>query len=168
MSSAHWRPAAIPPIYARMRFKSRLNPVGGINDFLAYIRQPTPHRWPILLASCLMTFGLLFWITKESVFVPPEPPKVVYISTFAEGRSDEEIRQSNIENQKRKEEREAELAELREKKVDAYKALGRATGLDVDSMAEQAQAENARETAARELRQKELYQAGSTLGAKPE
>ncbi|MFA6220097.1 MAG: hypothetical protein WC692_10020 [Erythrobacter sp.] len=151
-----------------MRFKSRLNPVGGITDFLAYFRQPTPHRWPILFVSCLMTFGLLFWITKESVFVPPEPPRVVYISTFAAGRSDEEIRESNLENQKRKEAREAELAALREKKVDAYKALGRATGLDVDTMAQQAQAENARETAAQAARQKELYQAGSGVGDRPE
>ena len=151
-----------------MRFKSRLNPVGGITDFITYFRQPTPHRWPILIASCLTTFGLLFWVTKESVFVPPEPPKVVFISTFAEGRSDKEIRESNIENQKRKEVREAELAALREKKVDAYKALGRATGLDVDTMAKEADAENAREAEAEKARQRELYQAGNGVGDKPE
>lgn len=143
-----------------MRIMSRYNPKAGVSDFWDYIRRPVPYRWPILAASFASTFGLLYVFTQESVFVPPEPPKVVFITTFAEGRSDAEIRRSNIENQQRKEAREAERAALRDRKVDAYKALGRATGLDVDAMAREAAAETARETAADEARRRALYTAG--------
>lgn len=147
---------------------SRFNMKSGASDLWDYIREPRPYRWTFLAVSFAMTFGLLYAFMQESVFVPPDKPKVVFISTFAEGRSDEEIRQSNIENQKRKEEREAELAKLRERKVDAYKALGRATGLDVDSMAAQARIDNAREAAAAEAKRRELYQAGQAVADKPE
>ena len=99
----------------------------------------------------------------SGIAFPPDAPKVSFISPFAEGRSDEEIRQSNLENQKRKDAREAELAELRQQKVDAYKTLGRATGLDVDEMARQAAIENAREAAEAEARRRALYRAGSTV-----
>ncbi len=151
-----------------MRIMSRYNPIGGVSDFWDYIRRPVPYRWPILAVSCASTFGLLYAFVQESVFVPPEPPKVVFISTFAEGRSDAEIRQSNIANQRRKEALEAERAALREKKVDAYKALGRATGLDVDTMARQAAVENAREAAAAEARRRELYTAGQAVADRGE
>ncbi|MEZ5681683.1 MAG: hypothetical protein R3E14_10365 [Erythrobacter sp.] len=147
---------------------SRFNMKSGTADLWDYIREPRPYRWTFLAISFAMTFVLLYSFMQESVFVPPDKPKVVFISTFAEGRSDEEIRRTNIENQKRKDEREAELAKLRERKVDAYKALGRATGLDVDTMAAQAEIENAREAAAEEARRKELYQAGQAVAEKPE
>ena len=147
---------------------SRFNMKSGAADLWDYLREPRPYRWTFLFMSFALTFGLLYSFMQESVFVPPDKPKVVFISTFAEGRSDEEIRRTNLENQKRKDEREAELDKLREKKVDAYKALGRATGLDVDSMAAEAEVENAREAAAEEARRKELYQAGQAVADKPE
>ena len=102
-------------------------------------------------------------LTKESHFRPPDAPKVTYISTFAEGRTDEEIRQSNIANQQRKEAREAELAELEARRIEAYKALGRATGLDVEAMEREAAIERAREEAEAEARRRELYPAGTAV-----
>lgn len=122
------------PILPLMRFTSRFNPTGGIADFWQEIRRPTPYRWPILGVSLLCTFALLFWVTKERVLVPPEPPKVSFISTFAEGRTEAEIVASNFANQKRKERAEAERAKLEEKVKDAYRSLGRATGVDVAAM----------------------------------
>lgn len=117
-----------------MRFTSRFNPSGGIADFWQEIRRPTPYRWPILGLSMLCTFALLFWVTKERVLVPPEPPKVSFISTFEAGRTDAEIMASNLANQERKARREAEQAKREEQAKAAYRALGRATGLDVDAM----------------------------------
>lgn len=146
---------------------SRFNVKSGSADLWDYIREPRPYRWTFLLLSCAVTFGILYNFMKESVFVPPDKPKVVFISTFAEGRTDAEIRQSNLENQKRKEAREAELAKLRERKVDAYKALGRATGLDVETMEREAAVQNAREAAAEEARRKQLYRAGEAVADKP-
>ncbi len=125
-----------------MRFKSRFDAKAG---FLA-----------IPLTGLAM-------LTKESHFRPPDAPKVTYISTFAEGRTDEEIRQSNIANQQRKEAREAELAELEARRIEAYKALGRATGLDVEAMEREAAIERAREEAEAEARRRELYPAGTAV-----
>ena len=132
-----------------MRFTSRFNPTGGIADFWHEIRRPTPYRWPILGLSLLCSFALLFWVTKERVLVPPEPPKVSFISTFAEGRTDAEIVASNLENQKRKERREAEQARREGEAKAAYRALGRATGLDVDAMERKIAADKAAEEAAK-------------------
>ena len=132
-----------------MRLSSRYNPVGGISDFWNEIRRPTPYRWPVLAVSVLCTFGLLFLIMREQVFAPPDPPKVSFISTFEAGRSDAEIVASNIANQKRKERRAAEQAKRNEAVKDAYRALGRATGIDVDAMERKIAADKAAEEAAR-------------------
>ena len=132
-----------------MRFTSRFNPSEGISDFWTEIRRPTPYRWPVLGLSLLCTFALLFWVTKERVLVPPEPPKVSFISTFAQGRTDAEIIASNLENQKRKERLAAEQVKRDEEVKAAYRALGRATGLDVDAMERKIAAEKAAEEAAR-------------------
>lgn len=136
------------PYLGPMRFTSRFNPTGGLADFWQEIRRPTPYRWPVLGLSLLCTFGLLFWVTKERVLVPPEPPKVSFISTFEAGRSEAEIIASNLENQKRKELREAEQAKREEAARAAYRALGRATGLDVDAMERKIAQEKAAEEAA--------------------
>jgi len=146
-----------------MRFTSRFDPRAGAADLWEYIREPRPYRWPILAVSIAIPLAGVAMLTQESHFRPPDAPKVSFISTFAEGRSDEETRQSNIANQERKEAREAERAELRARKVEAYKALGRATGLDVDEMERQAQIEAAREKAIAEAQRRERYQAGPAL-----
>lgn len=126
-----------------MRLTSRFNPAGGVTDFWHEFRRPTPYRWPVLLASLLCTFGLLFWVTGESVLVPPKRPKVSFISTFAAGRSDAEIVASNRANQLRKERREAEQARRDEEVKDMYRALGRASGIDVAAMERQIAADKA-------------------------
>ena len=135
--------------------KSRLNPLGGFADLWNEFRKPTPYRWPVLAASVLMSFMLLFWVTKERVILPPERPKVSYISTFVEGRSDAEIVAGNIANQERKDQFAAEQQEREELARDAYRALARASGMDVEAMEE----EIARERAAEEAEQQRLLDA---------
>jgi uncharacterized protein (UPF0335 family) len=131
-----------------MKISSRFNPAGGISDFWNEIRRPTPYRWPVLGASLACSFGLLFWVTQERVLVPPEPPKVSYISTFAAGRSDAEIIASNQANQLRKERLAAEQAKRDEEVKEMYRTLGRATGIDVDAMERKIAQEKAAEAAA--------------------
>ena len=140
-----------------MRLRNRINPVGGFSDFWTEWKRPTPYRWPILAASCAMSGLLLFWITQENYFYPPEQPKVTYITTFAEGRTDEEIRQSNIENQKLKEERAAERARIEERKRDIYRTLGAASGMDVEKMEAEAEAERLAEERAEQERLDRLF-----------
>lgn len=157
-----------------MRYISRLNPTGEIADFWSYIRQPTPHRWPILAASILATGSLMYWLTQESYFFPPAPPKVNFISSYEDGRTDAEILESNIANQKRKEEREAELEKLAAEKREAYRTLGAATGVDVSEAEARGEAERAAAEKAEQERLRRLFdengrsRAGKTRDPAPE
>ena len=139
-----------------MRLISRLNPAEGVGDFWAYIRQPQPYRWPILGLSMLMTGTLLFWVLQERYYLPPERPRVTYITSFAAGRTAEQIIASNIANQARKEALAAEQAEREEIRREIYRTLGRASGMDVEKIEREAAAERAREEAAEEARREAL------------
>ncbi|MBX7541269.1 hypothetical protein [Qipengyuania sphaerica] len=145
-----------------MRYRSRFNAAGGIADFWSEWKKPTPHRWPILGASLLMTGIVLGWLTQEVYYYPPQQPEVTYITTFAEGRSDEEIRQSNIENQRLKDEREAEEQRRLELRRDLYRAVGAASGLDVEEMEAEIRADEAAEAEAERQRLEEMF--GETSG----
>ncbi|GAA3802208.1 hypothetical protein GCM10022600_25480 [Qipengyuania pelagi] len=133
-----------------MRLSTRFNPVGGIQDFWSEFTRPNPYRWPILIASMLCTFGLLFWVTKERVIGPPARPEVTFISTFAEGRTDDEIVASNLANQRLQDQIREEQAVREEEVRDMYRTLGRASGLDVDAMEAEIAADRARQEARRE------------------
>lgn len=146
-----------------MRLKTRFNAKAGAADLWDYVREPRPFRWTFLFISAAIPLAATMMLAQESHFRAPEAPEVTYISTFAEGRSDEEIRQTNLENQRRQDELDERRAQLLEQKVEAYKTLGRATGLDVDTMERRALAERAREQAAEEARRRELYRAGNSV-----
>ena len=140
-----------------MRYLTRFNAAGGVADFWQEWKKPNPYRWPILGASVLMSALVLGWLSQEVYYYPPEQPEITYITTFAEGRTDEEIIQSNIENQRRKEERAAELAELEERRREIYKTIGAATGIDVDAMEAEAEAERAAAERAEQERLDRLF-----------
>ncbi|WP_284124425.1 hypothetical protein [Parerythrobacter aestuarii] len=142
-----------------MRMLTRFNPTSGIQDFWNEFRRPQPYRIPILLVSAAFPIVLIFaFVGVRSEKAALERPEVFYITTFEPGRTDEEIMASNLENQKLKEELAARRAEIEERKKDAYRALGRATGLDVDAMERQIEEDRAREEAA----QQQAQQAGDT------
>lgn len=139
-----------------MRLISRLNPAEGVGDFWAYVRRPQPYRWPILGLSMLMTGTLLFWVLQERYYLPPERPQVSFITTFAPGRTDEEIIASNVANQARKEALAAEQAEREELRREIYRSFGRAAGMDVEKIEREAAEERAREEAAEQARREAL------------
>ena len=140
-----------------MRFRTRFNAAGGIADFWNEWKKPTPYRWPILALSLAISGTMFYWLTKEEYYYPPEVPQVTYITTFAEGRTEEEIRQSNIENQRIQDERQAERERIEQRRRDLYKSLGAATGLDVEAMEAEAEAERAAEEQAERERLEELF-----------
>ncbi|RDC59086.1 hypothetical protein HME9302_00265 [Alteripontixanthobacter maritimus] len=111
---------------------SRLNPVTGLRDFWDVFRQPQPYRIPILLASIAVTCGIVALVAAESVKGPPVRPDVTYITSFAPDRTDAEIIESNRLNQLRKDKVAQELERRLERRKDLYRALGRASGMDVD------------------------------------
>jgi hypothetical protein len=131
-----------------MSYLRRLNPRGGVEDFLSYWREPTPYRWQILGASVALTFVIMVLFIPESQRAEPRRPHVTYISTFEPGRTDAEIAASNLENQRLQDQRRADAAERAEKRKAAYRALGRATGIDVDAMERRIEQEQAAEEAA--------------------
>lgn len=139
-----------------MRFLRRLNPVPGIKDFWSEFSRPNPHRWPILGVSMLMTFGLLFLFTQERVIGLPAEPEVIYISTFEEGRSDEEILASNRANQEQQDALRQAREEREERRRELYRALGQATGLDTEEMEREIAEERAREEAEEARQRAEL------------
>jgi len=132
-----------------MRVLQRFNPGPGVADFWDQFRKPQPYRWLIIAISAMPIALVLYWATEETVYVPPRPPDVTYITSFAEGRSDAEIMASNEANQARNDEIRARIEELEEQKREMYRTLGRATGIDVDAMEAQIEADRASEEAAR-------------------
>lgn len=127
--------------------KSRFNPGPGIADFWNEFRKPNPYRWPILAASAIPVLLMYLWVQSETYIIPPERPKVTYITSFAPDRSDVEIADSNRVNQQRKDELRKAQEAIAEQKKDMYRELGRATGLDVDAMEAKIAADRAREEA---------------------
>ena len=132
-----------------MQIPSRFNPAIGIADFWNEIRRPQPYRWPILGLSILPVAGMLYWgVTGTTAYGEPERPKITYITTLDAARSDAEILAENLANQEIKDLRAAEEARIAQAKRDLYKALGAATGMDVEAIERKAEAERAAEEAA--------------------
>ena len=131
---------------------SRFNPAPGAKDFWNEIRKPNPYRWPILFVSCLPLALIFYWLSGETVYKTPERPRITYITTYEEGRSDEEIIASNLANQEVKELREEAQADLEERKREIYKALGSGIGMDVEEIERRGEERRAAEAAAEEAR----------------
>ena len=131
-------------------------------DFWTYLRQPQPYRWVILAISFLPLSLILWWATEETILVPPSPPEVTFITSYAPDRTDEEIAASNEANQRRKDERRAPLEEIEERKRQMYRDLGRATGIDVDAMEAEIEAERAAEEAAQAQAESQTGESGDS------
>ena len=136
---------------------SRFNPAPGAKDFWNEIRKPNPYRWPILFVSCLPLALIFYWLSGETVYKTPERPRITYITTYEEGRSDEEIIASNLANQEVKELREQAEADLEERKREIYKALGSGIGMDVEEIERRGEERRAAEAAAEEARRAEMF-----------
>jgi hypothetical protein len=130
-----------------MKFWRLISPRRAVEDFAHEWRQPNPYRWRVLGVSVAATFALMMLLLPDSERIQPRPPEVTWITTFAEGRTEAEIIASNVENQRRKDRLAAEAAERAERRRQAYKALGRATGVDVDEMEAEIERERAAEQA---------------------
>ncbi|MEP7222745.1 MAG: hypothetical protein ABI673_08775 [Novosphingobium sp.] len=122
-------------------FWNNVHPVGAIADLRAVYHQAGKYRWRFMLAAFACTGGIFFMMVQESWKLPPAKPKVVFINSWVGPRSDEEILASNIENQKRKDRDEADQKARDEKVKDMYRAVGRASGMDVEAIEKQARAD---------------------------
>ncbi len=120
---------------------------GSVADLRIVWQQSQPYRWRIMLASAAMTLGMFSVIWQEGGQGLPPPPKITYITSWRADRSIEEIRRTNIANQKRKEQLAAEQAKREEEVRNIYKKIGSMSGMDVEAIEKKAAAERAAEAA---------------------
>lgn len=128
-------------LFKRSGYWKDVNPTGMVADFRAVWKQTGVHRWRFAFLSAACTFGLFLLMCTQEAKGPHPPPKITYISTFKPNRSEAEIEKENIENQRRKDIWGAEVARREKDVQDMYKAVGRASGMDVDRIARDAKIE---------------------------
>lgn len=121
-------------VFRRSSFWRNISPRGALADLLSTWREPTPHRWQILGISVAATFAMMVVFLPENERVPPEKPTITWINTFAPGRTDQEIAESNLENQQRQDAIRAEEEAQAERRREFYRAVGRASGFDVEEL----------------------------------
>jgi hypothetical protein len=138
------------------QFLRLISPRRAAADFVSVWRTPTQHRWGMLGLAVALTFALFMLFIPPSQRVEPEAPEVIYISTFEETRTEAEIIASNCRNQQFKDELAGLLEQRAEIRRDIYKALGRATFIDVDALEAEAEAARAAEEAEAAARGEEV------------
>ncbi len=136
------------------------NPAGAIADFRQVFQQAGKLRWWIALAAMVPTMVLFSSFLFQTWYGPPPKPEITWITTLDSNRSDAEIVASNIANQKRKDALAAEQEKREEAAREVYRKLGRASGMDVDSIDREAKAER---DAAKAKRQREQAEALARL-----
>ncbi len=133
------------PYLRDMSFWRNISPRRAVSDFAETWHQPTPHRWKILGVAVAATGAVLMTFIPPNQRVEPARPEVTYITSWSPDRTREEIVASNLDNQRRQDERRALLEKREEVRKDLYRAIGEATFVDVDAMEAEIEAERAAE-----------------------
>jgi hypothetical protein len=112
------------------------------SDLIGFLRNGSQHNALLFIAACVPTAVIIgmFYLDSQNKGKPP-PPTVTYFESWPADRTIEESKIWIAERQKRKDE-----LLLREK--EAYKAFGRAVGMDVERIDREAAAERAAKDAA--------------------
>ena len=121
-------------------------------DLINFFRTTGTHSPWLFLAACGPTAIIIytFYIDTLEKAKPP-PPSVTYFESWPATRTIEESKAAIAEYQKRKD-------EMRAREKEAYKAFGRAVGMDVEKIEREAQLERT---------QKDAQAKDAAAGAKP-
>ncbi len=125
-----------------------INPTGAIGDFIAVWRSAGRMRWRFALLAIAVSGTLLSLVAREEERIEPRPPHIEYITSWRADRSEAEILASNAANARRQKQLAADQAKRDEEVRNIYKAIGRASGMDVDAIERQAKADAAASAAA--------------------
>jgi hypothetical protein len=107
------------------------------SDLIGFLRTSGSHSPWLFLAACLPTTLIIYTFYLDTLEkAKPPPPTVTYFESWPATRTIEESKAAIAERQKIKDQMIA-----REK--EAYKAFGRAVGMDVDRIEREAKAEQA-------------------------
>ncbi|MFM2237360.1 MAG: hypothetical protein RL209_1394 [Pseudomonadota bacterium] len=112
-------------------------------DLVGFLRTSGSHSPWLFLAACVPTAIIIYTFYLDSVTKATPPPReIIYIESWPATRSLDETKAAIAERQKLKD-------EMRAREKEAYKAFGRAVGMDVDKIEREAQsAQAAKKTAA--------------------
>lgn len=150
-----------------MAFWRKINPTGAIGDFITVFRQAGTNRWYFAGLAALTTFGVFSIMSGESWKKQRFLPDITYITSWPADRTEEETRAFIAENQRRKEQREELQRQYDEEGRKMWKAVGRASGLDVEAMEAKAKAEAAADKARAEAEAAKLIAPASEAPATP-
>lgn len=114
---------------------------GAIADFREVFAQAGENRWRIAALAALATCASFWLIAREEFRGQPHPPKIEYITSFRPDRTEQEIIESNIAEQRIRDRLEAEQAQRDEEVRQIYVKLGRMSGMDVDAIERRAAAD---------------------------
>lgn len=135
--------APTPP--TQLTFWRNISPGGAIGDLVAVFRQAGRHRWRTLALSIAVAAGIFSILAREEHRIPPRLPNITYINSWRADRSDAEIRAGNRAWHDAQAKLDAEQAERDREVKDLYKAIGRASGMDVEAIERKAKADQAAE-----------------------
>ena len=117
------------------------SPKGALADLRTVYDQAGRNRLWIGLLAGLTTLGIFSIMAGESWIKARKLPEIIYINSWPEDRTAAETQAFIKENQRRKEERAAMDAMADEEAKKFWKALGRASGMDVEKIEAEAEAE---------------------------
>jgi len=121
-------------------------------DLINFFRTTGTHSPWLFLAACVPTAIIIYTFYLDTLEkAKPPPPTVTYFESWPATRTIEESKAAIAEYQKRKD-------EMRAREKEAYKAFGRAVGMDVEKIEREAQLERA---------QKDAQAKDAAAGAKP-
>ena len=102
-------------------------------DLVGFLRTSGSHSPWLFLAACVPTAIIIYTFYLDSVTKATPPPReIIYIESWPATRSLDETKAAIAERQKLKD-------EMRAREKEAYKAFGRAVGMDVDKIEREAQ-----------------------------
>lgn len=112
------------------------------SDLIGFLRTSGSHSPWLFLAACVPTAIIMYTFYLDSLDkAKPPPPTVTYFESWPATRTIEESKAAIAERQKRKD-------ELLAREREAYKAFGRAVGMDVEKIEREAKLEQAAKKAA--------------------
>ncbi len=111
-----------------MSFVKKISPSGAFNDIVAIFRDEQQHKWLFFMAAAIPPALLILALYFDSERLSKRPPpEIFYFESWSAERSYDEVL---AERPARKALRDA----FEEEKRQNFKALGRASGIDVDKI----------------------------------
>ena len=111
-------------------------------DLIGFLRNTGKHSPWLFLAACMPTAIIIYTFYIDAlVKATPPPREIIYVESWPGTRTLAETKAAIAERQQRKD-------QMRVREKEAYKAFGRAVGMDVDKIDREAQLEQAAKKAA--------------------